>query len=275
MRPLKKQVVIITGASSGIGEALAREYAARGARLVLAARRADRIDRLAKEIRSGGGAAVAVSGDVTCDGDLERVAEAARREFATIDVVVANAGFGVNGLVQDLVLDDYRRQFETNVFGVLRTFYATVEDLRKSRGSFVIIGSVSGHVATPTTAPYAMSKFAVRALADSLRAEMKRYGVAVTLISPGLVRSDIRITDNRGRVQEGAEDPVPDWIQMPTEKAARKIVRAILCRRRERVLTGHGHIAVWLQRFCPWLVAWFLGRVRVKTRNERLNSSAS
>lgn len=275
MRPLKNQAVIITGASSGIGEALAREYAACGARLVLVARRADRIDRLANEIRSGGGSAVAVSGDVTSDGDLERAAEVARREFGGIDVVVANAGFGVNGLVEELKLDDFRRQFETNVIGVLRTFYATLEDLKKSRGSFAIIGSVSGHVATPTTAAYAMSKFAVRALADSLRAEMKRYGVAVTLISPGLIRSDIRITDNQGRVHEGAKDPVPDWIQMPTEKAARKIVRAIQCRRRERILTAHGQVAVWLQRFCPWLVAWFLGRVKVKTREERLNPSTS
>jgi short-subunit dehydrogenase len=197
----------------------------------------------------------------------------ARREFGTIDVVVANAGFGVNGLVQDLVLDDYRRQFETNVFGVLRTFYAMVEDLKKSRGSFVIIGSVSGHVATPTTAAYAMSKFAVRALADSLRAEMKRHGVAVTLISPGFIRSDIRVTDNRGRVREDAKDPVPGWLQMPAEKAARKIVCAIRRRRRERILTGLGHVAVRLQRFCPWLIAWMLGRVKVKTRQERLNQS--
>ncbi len=275
MRPLKNQVVIITGASSGIGEALAREYAARGASLVLVARRADRIDRLAKEIRANGGAAVAVSGDVTCDGDLERAAEVARREFGAVHVVVANAGFGVNGLVEDLRLDDYRRQFETNVFGVLRTFYATLEDLKTSRGSFVIVGSVSGHVAAPTTSAYAMSKFAVRALADSLRAEMKSHGVAVTLISPGFVRSEIRVVDNLGRVNEGAKDPVPGWLQMPAEKAARKIVCAVARRRRERIVTGHGHVAVWLQRFCPRFLAWVMGRAKVKTRNERLNQSAS
>jgi short-subunit dehydrogenase len=271
MSPLKSKTVLITGASSGIGEALARVCAAQGASLLLVARRADRIDRLAQEIRAGGGSAVAVSGDVTSDGDLERAAGVARREFSKIDVVVANAGFGVNGLVEELALDDFRRQFETNIFGVLRTFYATVEDLKRTRGSFVIVGSVSGHVATPTTAPYAMSKFAVRALADSLRAEMKRYGVAVTLISPGFVSSDIRVTDNRGRVHSGAKDPVPAWLQMPSEKAARKIVRAILWRRRERVLTGHGHVAVWLQRLCPGFVNWVLGSAKVKTRVERLN----
>jgi short-subunit dehydrogenase len=269
MRQLKNGVVLITGASSGIGEALARECAAREADLVLVARRADRLEALKRELAES---RILVSeGDVTNDGDLNRAAAKARREFGRIDVVVANAGFGVNALVEELKLDDFRRQFETNVFGVLRTFYATIEDLKKSRGSFVIIGSVSGHVATPTTSAYAMSKFAVRALADSLRAEMKPYGVAVTLISPGFIRSDIRKVDNQGRVHEAAKDPVPDWLQMPTEKAAKKIVRAILARRRERILTGHGHLAVWLQRFCPWLIAWALGLAKVKTRAERLN----
>lgn len=271
MGQLKNKVVLITGASSGIGEALAREFAARGTRLLLVARRADRIGRLAGEINLHGGRAIAVSGDVTQDGALEHAAEVARTEFGAIDFVVANAGFGVNGLVEDLKLEDYRRQFETNVYGVLRTFYATVEDLKKTKGSFAIVGSVSGHVAAPTTSAYAMSKFAVRAFADALRAEMKPHGVGVTLISPGFVRSEIRAVDNQGRVHTGAKDPVPDWLQMPTEKAARKIVRAISRRRRERIVTGHGHVAVWLQRFCPWLIAWALGRAKVKTREERLN----
>jgi len=272
MEPLKCKIVLITGASSGIGEAIARESAAHGANVVLVARRADRIDRLAQEIRSKGGRAIAVTGDVTQDGDLEHAAEAARKEFGVCDVVIANAGFGVNGLVEELSLDDYRRQFETNVFGVLRTFYATFEDLKKTKGSFVIVGSVSGHVSTPTTSAYAMSKFAVRALADAMRPELKRYGIAVTLISPGFVRSDIRVTDNRGQLNTQAKDPVPDWLQMPTEKAARKIVRAILCRRRERILTGHGHVAVWLQRLCPWFLNWVMGFAKVKTRQARLNA---
>jgi short-subunit dehydrogenase len=275
MGQLKSKVVMITGASSGIGEAVAREFAARGADLILVARRTDRIQGLAEEMKARGGRAIAVPGDVTRDGDMEGAAEAARKEFRTIDVVVANAGFGVNGLVEDLTLEDYRRQFETNIFGVLRTFYATIRDLKATRGNFTIMGSVSGHVATPAASAYAMSKFAVRALADSLRAELKKAGVAVTLISPGLVHSEFRRVDNQGQVHGNFRDPVPDWLQMPTEKAARKIVRAIQCRRRERIITGHGHIAVWLQRFCPWFLNWVMGFAKVKTREERLNRSAS
>lgn len=271
MTDLQNQVVLITGASAGIGEAMAGVYAEKGAGLVLLARRLDRIDRLAQEIREKGGRAIALAADVTQDGALERAVEAARREFGRIDVVIANAGFGVSGRVEDLSLDDYRRQFETNVFGVLRTFKATADDLKKTRGWFVIIGSVSGHVATPMTSAYAMSKFAVRALADSLRAEVKQDGISVTLISPGFIRTDIRRVDNFGRVHEKAKDPVPMWLQMPADKAARKIIRAVGRRRRERILTFHGWLAVFLQRNFPCLMAWALAKSKVTTRHERLN----
>lgn len=272
MTQLKNRVVMITGASSGIGEALAREFASRGADLILVARRADRLHALQRDIEAQGSRALVAVGDVTQDGDLENIVGEARTLFGKIDYVVANAGFGVNGFVENLTIEDYRRQFETNVFGVLRTLYATLGELKKTKGCFVIVGSVSGHVSTPTTSAYAMSKFAVRALADSLRAEMKSCGVGVTLISPGFVSSDIRITDNQGRARSDLRDPIPAWLQMPAAKAAKKIVNAAIRRRRERILTAHGHIAVWLQRFCPWFLAWLMGSAKVKARNERLNS---
>lgn len=272
MKSLQGQVVFLTGASSGIGEALAREYARRGANLVLLARRADLLDRLAREIATPDARVLALSCDVTRDGDLEKAAQVACREFGRIDVAIANAGFGVNGPVEDLSLEDYRRQFETNVYGVVRTFKATFDELKKTKGRFVVVGSVNGHVATPTTSAYAMSKFAVRAFADSLRAEVRRHGVSVTLISPGFIQSEIRKVDNLGRVHGNAQDPIPAWLQMPADKAARKIVRAVACRRRERILTFHGWLGVWLQNHVPWLVAWVLSKFRFKSRAERLNA---
>ncbi len=271
MGELRGQVVVITGASSGIGEALARAYAARGASLVLLARSKERLEALWKEL-SQVTKVVAASCDVTRDGNLEKAFEAARREFGKIDVVIANAGFGVNGLAEELGLEDYRRQFETNVYGVLRTFKAGIEDLKKSKGHFAIIGSVSGHVSAPTVSAYSMSKFAVRALADALRVELKRYGVSVTLISPGFIASNIRRVDNQGMVHEGAKDPVPLWLQMPAAKAAKKILCAVQSRKRERILTFHGWLAVFLQNHCPGFLAWALSRSKVKTRQERLSA---
>ena len=128
------QVALITGASSGIGAALARELARQGADVALVARRADRLAVVAREIEDLGRRALVVTADVRVDGDVERAVTATQTTLGRLDVVVANAGFGVVGQVERLTLDDYRRQFETNVFGVLRTVQAALAPLRASRG---------------------------------------------------------------------------------------------------------------------------------------------
>jgi short-subunit dehydrogenase len=170
--------------------------------------------------------------------------------------------------VERLTLDDYRRQFETNVFGVLRTVHATVADLKAARGRLVIVGSVAGYVATPGSSPYSMSKFAVRALAEALGHEVAAAGVAVTLVTPGYVDSEIRRVDNTGRFQPAAREPVPAWLLMPAAPAARRIVRAVARRRREVVITGHAKVAVFFQRHAPWLVARVVRAFGVRSRPE-------
>jgi short-subunit dehydrogenase len=262
------QVALVTGASSGIGEAVARELAKAGADVALLARRVDRLEKVAAEIAQGGRRAIAVACDVTKDGDLERAAERVRKELGQIDIVLANAGFGVVGRFDKLTLADYRRQFETNVFGVLRTIYATLDEVKRTRGRFVIMGSVSGHVSLAGTSAYAMSKFAVRALAESLAYELAPDGVSVILISPGFVESEIRSVDNRGERHPNAKESMPGYLIMPTEKAAKQIVRAIARRRREKVITGVGKTAVFLQRHTPWLLTTVLKRAGLRGRGE-------
>lgn len=248
------KTVLITGASSGIGEELAWQLGQAGAQLTLTARRADRLDLLAQRIAAAGKPQPLVARcDVTRDGDIERAVAESTRHWGTLDVVIANAGFGVVGALRDLAIDDYRRQFETNVFGVLRTIYAALPEVEKTRGNVVIVGSVAGWTASPNASPYAMSKFALRALADAITPELHLTGVAVTLISPGFVASDIRRVDNVGTLHARAADPIPRWLVMPTEKAARQILRAVAHGKREVIITGHGKILVAIERFLPWL----------------------
>jgi short-subunit dehydrogenase len=267
-RSFHDRVAFITGASSGIGAALAREFVRRGADVALAARRTDRLDTLAGELRQRGRRALVLACDVTRDGDLETAAARTREAFGRIDIVVANAGFGVVGPLARLALADYRRQFETNVFGVLRTIYATLDDLKRTRGHLAIMGSVSGHLASPGASPYAMSKFAVRALAEALRSELRSSGVAVTLLSPGFVESEIRFVDNQGVLRADTRDVAPGWLRMPADTAARKIVSAIQRRRREAVITGHGKILVFVARHLPGLLSALVSRSGYRGRRE-------
>ncbi|XXX79685.1 SDR family oxidoreductase [Sorangium sp. So ce134] len=265
---LAGQVVLITGASSGIGEGLAREVARRGGRVVLAARRTERLEALAGEIRASGGEALAAACDVTRDGDVERAVEQAREAFGRLDVAIANAGFGVMGRIEDLSLDDVRRQFETNVFGALRTVKAALPELKRSRGGVALIGSASGYVAFPTMGAYTMSKFALRALAETLRAELHADGVAVTHIAPGFVESEIRRLDNAGKLRDGAREPVPSWLVMPTKVAARQILDAIVARRADAIVTGHAKLGVSLARHAPGLLNAAVARIPRKGGRE-------
>jgi NADP-dependent 3-hydroxy acid dehydrogenase YdfG len=247
----ENKVVFVTGASSGLGEALAREAVAAGARVALAARRADRLEALAREL---GPAALAVACDVTMDGDLERAIDATHA-LGRVDVLLANAGFGVGGPLDRLTLADYQRQLDTNVLGVLRSIYAALPDLRATRGSIGIVGSANGYIALPGWSAYCMSKHALRALAESLGGELMSQGIHVTHLAPGFIATEFRRVDRNGTLRPERKDPIPSWLQMSAGRAARQMLRAIARGRRERVITGHAKIGVFLSRHAPGLVA--------------------
>lgn len=267
--PLAGKTVFITGASSGIGAALAREAAKRGADLILFARRVDRLTGVKAQAEAFGARVLLTPGDVTKEADLRAAVAAAQGEFGKIDCAVANAGFGIIGKFERLTDEDYRRQFETNIYGVLRTCRAAIPALKATRGSLAVVGSVMSYVSTAADTPYAMSKAAVRSLADSLYIELKPFGIAVSLILPGFVKTEIRGLDNQGNPKNDSRDPVPDWLNMDADVAARHILRAIEKRKREAVITNHGKILVWWRRFFPGLLFWAMARVMPKARENK------
>jgi short-subunit dehydrogenase len=249
------KVILITGASSGIGDELATQLAQQGALLTLAARRTELLEGLSERIANAGAVRpLVVECDVTKDGDVELAVAETVLERGKLDIVFANAGFGVVGWFAKLSVADYRRQLETNVFGVLRTLYAALSEVAKTRGQLVVTGSVSGWTAMPGASPYAMSKFAVRALANAITPELAVAGVRLTLISPGFVESNLRQVDNQGKLQAGAPEPMPSWLVMRRNKAVRQILRAVARGRREAIITGHGKILIALERFAPWII---------------------
>lgn len=267
--------VLLTGASSGIGRTLALQLGAAGAQLTLTARRADLLASLAHELVSAGAVRPVISiCDVTQEGDPERAVSDAVSAFSGLDIVFANAGFGVVGSFNRLQLADYRRQFETNVFGVLRTLKACQTEIVRRRGNIAIIGSVAGYCATPGNSPYCMSKFAVRALATSITPELARAGVSVTLLSPGFVASNIRKVDNSGHFHAESPEPMPAWLVVDTARACREILRAVAARRPEVIITGHGKLLVALERFAPWILRAVARRMAARGRGHRPEPTA-
>jgi NADP-dependent 3-hydroxy acid dehydrogenase YdfG len=268
MTRFENQVVCITGASSGLGLAMARVFFEQGANLVLAARRLDRLESIAKGFTTQSQRAFAIQVDVSKDGEVEKAVALAVEKFGRLDVMVANAGFGVTGEVEKLSLDDFRRQFETNIFGVLRSVRAAIPELKKTQGRIGITGSVNGIISLAGNAPYAMSKFAVRALSDTLALELAESGVSVTHLAPGFVESEIRRVDNEGKLRDFTPDPLPAWLPMKADKAAREMVNSLYLRRRETIITGHGKAVVWVNRHFPEIAHSLLRATGIRARKE-------
>lgn len=257
--------VLITGASSGIGNALARQYARRGVRLSLVARRRALLEALKKEIETSSPSQVEIlEADVSNPSQMAAALSQARKRFGPVDTVVANAGFGVLGTFENLSIEDYRKQFDVNVWGVLHTLKPVLEDIKASRGRIAITGSTNAYLSGPTATAYAMSKFAIRALAEGLYVEMGPYGVSVTLLSPGFIATEIR----------GERDPVPAWLQMSATRAAKQMVSAIERRSRERIVTLHSRVAIWATQFMPGLLLGLARLVQNRTASS-LNAAAS
>ncbi len=188
MPQLAGQVVIITGASSGIGEATARRLVRAGAKVVISARRQDRLDALAREIDPNGAAVLAVAGDVTSDADRRRLVEATLAKFGRIDGLVNNAGYGTRGPVEIVPVEAIRRNFETNVFSLIALTQLVLPTMRaQGSGCVVNIGSVAGRIARPLSSIYDSTKHALEAITDGLRGELEPFGVRVTLIRPGYI----------------------------------------------------------------------------------------
>jgi NADP-dependent 3-hydroxy acid dehydrogenase YdfG len=189
---IEGKVVVITGASSGLGEASARLLSAQGASVVLGARREDRIKSLADELTAGGGRALAVTTDVTHRDQVKKLVDVAVQACGRIDVMINNAGLMPQSLLEHLKIDEWDRMIDVNIKGVLYGIAAALPYMQKQKAGHIInVSSVAGHRVGPGTAVYAATKYAVRALSEGLRQEVKPYNIRTTVISPGAVATEL------------------------------------------------------------------------------------
>jgi NADP-dependent 3-hydroxy acid dehydrogenase YdfG len=227
MTAIDGQVVAITGASSGIGEATARLLAERGAAVVLGARRTQRLDHLARDIRDRGGRAITCATDVTRRGDLERLVGQAVTEFGRLDVLVGNAGISRIGPVSDLDVDGWDAMIDVNLRGVLYGIAAALPVFRRQgHGHLVTTVSTSGLKIVPTQAVYAATKNAVRTLLEGLRQESTDGVLRTTAISPGFVRTELTDSIDDPQVREQIRRNM-DGFGIAPEAVARVVAFAI------------------------------------------------
>jgi len=254
MTKTKENVVWITGASSGIGKAMAFEWARLGYKVVISARRAGLLEEIALEIRNSGGEALVVPVDIMEEESISNAVQKIITTWGRLDVAVANAGFGVFGSIDTLTAKEWNRQLQGNVTGLALTVKYTLPHLKKSKGRIGLVGSVGAYLPNPNVGAYGASKAAVHSIGLTLQVELKDTGVSCTTIHPGFVESEIARIDNDGVWHPERPDPRPSNLMWPTDKAAKVMVKAIMKRKRNYVFTTHGRVFVWLQRWFPSVV---------------------
>ena len=259
-------VVWITGGGSGIGRALAREYIARGATVIVSGRRRQKLEETLAGIN---GDHLALPCDVANEEQTRNAFETIIKKYGTLDTFVANAGFGVSGMFENLTIEDFRRQFDVNYFAVVKMIQDVLPEIRKSKGRIAIIGSVMSHFTLPASSAYASSKYAVRAFGQTLAMELAGSGASITLVHPGFVKTDIGKVDNSGSYKETNESRMPKFGWSP-EKAAKATYRAIQKRKREHVFSLHGKFVAKLGRYFPGFVHFVMSRVAKTERFRKL-----
>jgi short-subunit dehydrogenase len=218
---LKGKVAVVTGASSGIGEATARELALRGASVMLASRAVDRLEALRREISASGGLALAVATDVSDRGSVEEMVGRTVGELGSLDVLVNNAGLGLSGKIAEVRAEDVRHVFEVNAMGPLNCIQSALPYMGEG-GRIINVSSVVGRRAIPKVGAYCASKAALGALSDALRVEIAERGVTVTSVYPGTTRTSFRENSKRTRDEKRGWRPKG----VTSERVAKKIADA-------------------------------------------------
>jgi len=255
-RIFENKVVIVTGASSGIGEATAVEFAAAGAKVVLAARSGDRLEEIVRRIRDNNGNAICVVTDVSVEDECRKLIEKTVSHFGTIDILINNAGISMRAVFTEVDLKVLHRLMNVNFWGTVYCTKYALPYLIKNKGSLVGVSSVAGFHGLPGRTGYSASKFAMHGFFETIRIENLKNGLHVMVIAPGFTATRIR---NSALLADGSEQgssprnenhlPKPEFV-------ARWILKGIRKKKRNKIITWEGQLTALFQRIVPKLVDW-------------------
>jgi len=250
---MKDKVVVITGASSGIGRALAIEFASKGARLALGARRTELLEELRTELPET--ELLLVKTDVSQEDDCRNLIEETIQHYGKMDVLINNAGISMRAIFEEVDLKVIRQLMDVNFYGTVYCSKYALPHLLKSQGSLVGVISIAGYVGLPGRTGYSASKFAIRGFLDTVRIENLKKGLHVLVAAPGFTASEVRKSALTNDGSEQGESPRNESKMMTAEECARQIVRAVEKRKRELILTfTEGKLTVFLGKFFPALL---------------------
>ena len=257
---MQNKVVVITGASSGIGKALAEKYASEGWNLVLAARRIDRLKALEKQLN--GVEVLSVETDVGSKNDCQNLVELAIGKFSKIDVLINNAGISMRASLEEVDLDVMQKVMDVNYWGTVYCSKYALPHLVKSKGSLVGVISVAGYVGLPGRTGYSASKFAVRGFLETVRVEYMKTGLHVLVAAPGFTSTEIRKSALNAEGKQQGETPRNENKMMSAEECAGHIFKAVKKRKRKIILTfWEGKAIVFVTKCLPKLVERIMYRV--------------
>ncbi len=252
---MKGKVVLITGASSGIGRACALACGEKGARLVLAARTLENLQSVAAELAEKGVEVITVRADVSQEKDCQSFVEQAVSQFGQIDVLINNAGISMRALFEDVDLEVLRKVMDVNFWGTVYCTKYALPYLLQTKGSVTGIISIAGYIGLPARTGYSASKYAVRGFLETLRVENLKTGLHVLVAAPGFTASNIRNVALDASGAKQGESPRDESNMMSAEECAGHIIKAIEKRKRELVLTFvEGKFTVWLKKWFPRLL---------------------
>ncbi len=248
---MNNKVVIVTGASSGIGKALALSYAAKNVLVVMAARRIEKLEQIAKDIPNSSSNILVVKTDVSNESDCKNLIEKTIEKFGRIDILINNAGISMRALFEDTELSVIKKLMDINFWGTVYCTKFALPHLLKSKGSVVGVSSIAGYKGLPGRTGYSASKFAMHGFLEVLRIENMKKGLHVLTACPGFTASNIRNTALAADGSQQSESPRDEEKMMSAEEVANRIIHAVEKKEDRLTLTTQGKLTVLLNKFFP------------------------